>query len=132
MQKHISKILHFLILALLLPALAVAVEVIKKDLGVRNPSFSLAGQAAAMMALINEQPHQRKYQISYKSDDDTVFLECDIAMDTITRVHKRRNGTGTAEKWQGEALYRLKTAAKGGSLSDTKKGKSAGTMTNFQ
>lgn len=131
MQKHISKLLLFLILAALLPVLAVAVEVIKKDLGVRNPSFGSAGQAATMLALINEHPHQRKYQVSYKTDDDTVFLECDIAMDTITRVHKRRNGTGTAEKWQGEALYRLKTAAKGGSLNDTRKGKSAGTITNF-
>jgi hypothetical protein len=131
MQKQILKIVLFLIWAFLLPALGGAAEVVKKDLGVRNPSFGSAGQAAAMLALLNEQPHQRKYQISYKTDDDTVFLECDIAMDTITRVHKQKNGTGTAEKWQGEALYRLKTAAKGGSMSDTRKGKSVGTITNF-
>lgn len=131
MKKHISTIPQFLILALLLPILAVASEVIKKDLGVRNPSFGSAGQAAAMLALINQYPHQRQYQVSYKTDDDAVFLECDIAMDTIIRVHKRKNGTGTAEKWQGEALYRLKAAAKGGSLNDTRKGKSAGTITNF-
>jgi hypothetical protein len=131
MKMHISNKLHFLILALLMPVLAVAVEVIEKDLGLRNPSFGSAGQAAAMLALINEHPHQRKYQVSYKTDDGTVFLECDIAMDTITRVHKRKNSTGTAEKWQGEALYRLKTATKGGSLNDTRKGKSMGTITNF-
>ncbi len=131
MQNHISKTFLFLVMAVLLPVLADAVEVIKKDLGVRNPSFSSAGQAAAMLALINEQPHQRKYQISYKTDDDTVFLECDIALDTITRVHKRKNGTGTAEKWQGEALHRLKAAAKGGSLNDTRRGKSVGTIAIF-
>jgi hypothetical protein len=125
------KILLFLILAVLLPVLAVAVEIIKRDLGVRNPSFGSAGQASAMLALINQHPHQRTYQVSYSTEDDTVFLECDIAMDTIIRVHKRRNGTGTTEKWQSEALYRLKTAAKGGSLNDTRKGKSAGTITNF-
>jgi hypothetical protein len=131
MQKYNSNIFPLLILALLLPALGIAADVIQKDLGVRNPSFSSAGQAAAMLVLINDKPHQRKYQISYKTEEDSVFLECDIAMDTLTRVHKRINGTGTAEKWQGDALYRLRTAAKGGSLNDTKAGSSVGTITNF-
>lgn len=125
------KTLFIVALALLLPALCFAAEAIKKDLGVKNVSFGSAGQAREILSLINDKPHQSKYQISYKTDEDTVFLECNIAMDIITRVHKRKNGTGTVEKWQGDALNRLQAAAKGGSLNDTKKGKSAGTMTNF-
>lgn len=131
MQKHFSKALVFLVLAILLPALAIAAEAIKRDLGARKVSFGSAGQAVAMLSLINDKPHQRIYQINYKTEADTVFFEFDMARDTITRVHKRKNGTGTAEKWQGDALYRLQAAAKGGSLNDTKDGKSAGTMVNF-
>lgn len=131
MKQPCAKTLAFLILVLLLPVLSNGAEIIKNDLGIRNPSFGSAGQAAAMLSLIDDKPHQRKYQISYKTEDDTVFFEFDIAMDTITRIHKRKNGTGTAEKWQGDALYRLQAAAKGGTLNDTKNGKSAGTMTNF-
>lgn len=131
MQKHFSKTLAFLVLAILLPALCIAAEPIKRDLGVRNASFGSAGQSAAMLSLINDKPHQRIYLISYKTEADTVFFEFDKAMDTITRVHKRKNGTGTAEKWQGDALYRLQAAAKGRSLNDTRSGKSTGTMTKF-
>jgi hypothetical protein len=118
-------------LVILLPALAIAAEAVKRDLGIRNVSFGSAGQASAMLSLLNDKPHQRKYQLSYKTKADTVFFEFDMAMDTIIRVHKRKNGTGTIERWQGDALYRLQAAAKGGSLNDTKVGKSAGTMSNF-
>ncbi|EKD40035.1 MAG: hypothetical protein ACD_75C00196G0002 [uncultured bacterium] len=131
MKQPCPKTLTFLVLALLLPVLANAAEIIKNDLGTRDVSFGSAGQAAAMLKLIDDRPHQRQYQISYKTETDTVFFEFDIAIDTIVRIHKRKNGTGTVEKWQGDALYRLQAAVKGGTLNDTKKGKSAGTMTNF-
>jgi hypothetical protein len=131
MQKQLAKALAFLAMVILLPALSVAADAITRDLGIRNVSFGSTGQAAAMLSLLNDKPHQRKYQLSYKTKADTVFFQFDMAMDTITRVHKRKNGTGTIERWQGDALYRLQAAAKGGSLNDTKEGKSSGTLSNF-
>lgn len=131
MRKHISKTLLIMVLTILLPALCIAAEMVKKDLGVKNPSFGSAGQAREMLSFIKDNPHQREYQITYKTEVDTVFLECDLATDTLTRVHKRKDGTGTAEKWQDDVLYRLQATTKGGSLMDTKKGKSPGTITDF-
>lgn len=132
MEKQFSKRLFFLLFVLLLPAFCNAADVIKKDLGVHNASFGASGQAKELLSLIKAHPHERQYQISYKTETDTVFFSCDIAMDTITRIHKLRNGTGTVEVWQGDAQYRLQAAAKGGSLNDTQKGKSAGKMTSFK
>ncbi|MBU1567254.1 MAG: hypothetical protein KJ630_16720 [Proteobacteria bacterium] len=131
MKKHIAKTLVTLTLAFLLPAICIGAEVIEKDLGVRNASFSSTGQALAMLSLINEKPHHLKYQISYKTEVDQVVFEYDAGMDSITRIRKQKDGTGTLEKLPGEAMYRLQTAAKGGSLFDTRKGKSVGTVENF-
>jgi hypothetical protein len=131
MRKRFSMILSLLALALLLPALCSAVEVVKKDLGVRNASFSATGQAQAMLSLVKNNPHQFKYQISYKTEVGNVLFEYDVAMDVLTRINKKKDGTGTAEKLPGDAMYRLQSAAKGGSLFDTKKGKSVGTMESF-
>jgi hypothetical protein len=130
-KSYFAKILTLLVLTIFLPALSNAEEIIKKDLGVRNVSFGSKGQAISMLSLIKNNPHQFKYQISYKTEADIVFFQYDVAMDAIIRIHKRKDGTGTAEKWPGEAMYRLQSAANGGTLLDTKKGRSAGTMTNF-
>ncbi|GEM_PF-7031118 len=131
LDKHFSKTLVLLVLALFLPALCTAAEVIQKDLGVRNASFGATGQAIAMLSLIKDNPHQFKYQISYKTEVDKVLFEYDSGMDALARIHKNNDGTGTIEKLPGDALYRLQAAAKGGSLFDTRKGKSAGTMDSF-
>ncbi|MFH0781398.1 MAG: hypothetical protein V2B20_05530 [Pseudomonadota bacterium] len=131
MKKHLANILVLLVLAFLLPTLCSAVEPVKKDLGVKNPSFGATGQAIAMLSLIKDNPHQRKYQISYKTEVDKVLFEYDVAQDTLARVHQRNDGTGTNEQLPGDAMYRLRSAAKGGSLFDTKTGKSVGTMTSF-
>ena len=131
MKKHFSTTLVLLALALLLPVLCYAVEVIKKDLGVRNASFSSTGQAQAMLSLVKDNPHKFKYQISYKTEVGNVLFEYDVAMDALTRINKQKDGRGTVEKFPGDAMYRLQSAAKGGSLFDTKKGKSVGTMESF-
>lgn len=131
MRKRFSMIFALLTLAVLLPALCYAVEVVKKDLGVRNASFSSTGQAQAMLSLVKDNPHQFKYQISYKTEVGNVLFEYDVAMDALTRIKKQKDGTGTAEKFPGDAMYRLQSAAKGGSLFDTRQGKSAGTIENF-
>lgn len=131
MKKFLANTLVLLALAFLLPTLCSAVEPVKKDLGVKNPSFGATGQAIAMLALIKDNPHQRKYQISYKTEEDKVLFEYDVAQDSLRRVHRRIDGTGTNELLPGEAMYRLRSAAKGGSLFDTSAGQSTGTMRNF-
>ena len=132
MPRYTLKNLIIIIFILSLASICGAVEVIKKDLGVRNPSFGSMGQSIELLKLIKSTPHQFQYEISYKTEVDTVLFGCDLGHDTVTRIHKQKNGTGTAEKWQGDAMFRLQSAAKGGTLNDTKSGKSAGTIVNFE
>lgn len=131
MKKTLAITFALLVLAFLLPTLCSAVDPIKKDLGVQNPSFGSTGQAQAMLSLVKNNPHQRKYQISYKTEVDKVLFEYDVAQDTLTRIHQKNDGTGTRETLPGDAMYRLRSAAKGKSLFDTKTGKSTGTMAAF-
>lgn len=131
MKKVLANTLVLLVLAFLLPTLCSAVEPVKKDLGAKNPSFGATGQAIAMLSFIKNNPHQRKYQISYKTEVDKVLFEYDVAQDSLTRIHQKNDGTGTNELLPGDAIYRLRSAAKGGSLFDTSAGKSVGTMRSF-
>lgn len=121
----------FCLFLLSLAAFCGAAEVIKKNLGIRNESFGSMGQSIELLKLMKNNPHQFEYQLTYKTTAGTVIFACDTGKDTITRINKRKNGTGTAEKWQGDALFRLQSAANGGTLNDTRKGKDAGTMISF-
>ena len=131
MKNYFSTLLIVLLSAFFLSGTCHGSEVVTRDLGVRNVSFGSLGQARALLSLIKDNPHRFKYQINYKTEAGRVVFSCDVSMDTITRLHKQKDGSGTVETWSGSALFRLWAAAKGGSLNDTPQGKSAGTLSNF-
>ena len=131
MKNYFSTLLIVLLSAFFLSGTCHGSEVVTRDLGVRNVSFGSLGQARALLSLIKDNPHRFKYQINYKTEAGRVVFSCDLPMDTITRLHKQKDGSGTVETWSGSALFRLRAAAKGGSLNDTPQGKSAGTLSNF-
>jgi len=131
MKNYFSTLLILLLSVFFLSANCNGADAVTRDLGVRNASFGSLGQARALLSLIKDNPHRFKYQINYKTEAGRVVFSYDIPMDTLTRLHKQKDGSGTVETWPGNALHRLQAAAKGGSLNDTPQGKSSGTLSHF-
>lgn len=104
---------------------------IRKNLGVQLQSFGSDKQAAELLSLMDEQPGEQKYMIDFETANDAVAFGCNLTTDTMVRIHQRPDGKGSAEKWIGDTIYRLKKAANGGSLNDTSTGKIPGTMQSF-
>lgn len=111
--------------------LAVAMAQTNKDLGQQSADFGSSRQAQEVLRMIQESPGQGGYQISYRTAADVVIFGCDLNRDTVVRIHQRPSGGGSGERWQGHALYRLQSAAQGGSLNDTPNGKSPAIMERF-
>ncbi len=96
---------------------------IKQDLGQKTISFGSQHQAKELLRIIDIFKNKTEYQISYTTSDDIVIFGCDFTRNILLRTHNERDGHGKVEKWQGHILYRLKSAATGGSLNDTPDGK---------
>jgi hypothetical protein len=110
---------------------SVALADITISLGRQPENFGSQSQAQALLSLIEGSPGQSNYQINYTTSIDTVVFGCDLTRDALVRIHQNPNGTGTGERWQGHALYRLKSAGQGGSLNDTPSGKVPGIFQKF-
>lgn len=130
-MKMFQKTFLYLLLSFFYFAPCNAADDPKEHLGKRSVSFGSSEQATALLSLMGQQPNKNEYQISYETEADTVIFGCSLVNDTIARIHQRRDGTGTAEKWTGSVKFRLQTAAKGGSLNDTDKGKIPGSFSSF-
>jgi hypothetical protein len=128
-KRQITAFLSLLIFTALFQSIALAQ--VSSDLGLQREGFGSSSQAQALLKLIESNPGQYGYQISYTTSSDTVVFGCDLARDSIVRIHQRPNGTGTGERWQGYARHRLQSAADGGSLNDTPAGKQPGVMQSF-
>lgn len=105
---------------------------VERNLGVESVQFGSTGQAQAMLQLLNDVPGKTDYLITYQTAIDVVFFGVDFDKKTISRMHSRPDGTGNAEQWSGYVLSRLESAAGGGSLNDTPKGKLPGTSQYFR
>ena len=106
-------------------------EPVTRHLGRQTPTFGTVGQASALLDLVRSVPGQEDYRITYQAEADVVVFGTQLGREQLMRLHQRPDGTGTAETWTGHTMYRIEHAATGGSLNDTKAGKSPGNMTNF-
>ena len=103
----------------------------KADLGTRPFDFGTNNQARELLALMEQQPGKASYNITYRTTADVVVVGFDLTTETLVRVHYEPGDLGYAEKWNGHALHRVRSAASGGSFNDTPTGKSFGTRTDF-
>ncbi len=104
---------------------------VSKDLGQRSLGFGSQGQSQELLKFMKATPNKTGYTITYRTDVDTVTLECDLSRNVLTRIHRYKDGRGKQEVWSGYVAERLKSAAGGGSLNDTPDGKKPGTFQSF-
>lgn len=128
-MKASLKTLIFLLLCF--ANIAVASDEITVDIGTRGLDFGSTGQAEALQQLIKEKPGLNRYQIAYRTEADVIVFGCDINKDMIVRIHNRPDGHGSNESWAGDIMYRISSAATGGSLNDTPSGKQPGSFQTF-
>lgn len=101
------------------------------NIGQRPLTFGSTSQAQELLAVINQHPNKVDYSVTYSTEKDIVVIGCNFDKNILARMHNFADGHGTAESWRGHLLYRLESAAAGGSLNDTPSGKSPGTMARF-
>lgn len=102
-----------------------------QDLGLQSIDFNSTNQARALLDLIDQNPNQADYQITYQTDIDVVLIGANFDKDILVRLHQEPDSHGTQEIWQGYIIERLQNAAGGGSLNDTPAGKQPGSFETF-
>jgi len=74
------------------------------------------------LKLIQNNPNLENYKILKNESGEITIFRCNLEKNLILRIHQRNDGHGTQEMWRGDVLFRLKNAAKGGSLNKTPSG----------
>lgn len=105
---------------------------VERHLGTQSVDFGSKDQSREMLQLIESVPGKTDYLITYQTAIDVVFFGVNFDKKTISRMHGRPDGTGTAEQWSGHVVSRLESASGDGSLNDTPKGQSPGTYQHFR
>ena len=109
-----------------------AEEPIVANLGVKSGVFGTTKQAGALEQLIKNNPGKNAYKVIYTTNEDIVVFECDLKKEVLVRLRSTSNGShGTEETWVSDILFRINSAARGGSLNDTSQGKKYSTTQSF-
>ena len=101
------------------------------DYGTISDPPGSAWQASTLLSEINANPGKNEYQITYKDKSGPVVFGCLFDKNVIIRMTSKPGGHGTAERWSGDINFRLSSAASGGSLNDTSRGKIMGSFQTF-
>lgn len=104
---------------------------VERNLGTVDADLGSTKQAESLLRLINDVPNQTKYAISYQTPIDVVIIGADFEKNVLVRMHNRPDGSGSAEKWSGYILERIKAGAEGQSLNQTPNGQQPGTYQSF-
>lgn len=87
------------------------------DLGTRTDSYGSTWQAKELLTKIQQNPSVASFRMSAKDTTGArVDLLVDLRADDLTRTH---SDTGKTERWHGDVMKRLQSAARGGTFNDT-------------
>lgn len=87
-----------------------------RRLGRQKESFDLAAQARALLSFMVEQAGSKIYELHFTTHLKRCRLRANLQQQVLSRRELMPDGSGREERWEGQVLERLQSAAAGKGL----------------